>query len=181
MGWSVDGLMKANEVSTSASFDNRTSVRGGTRTAQVNSYVQDFKGIGELGTYSVVGIRGDGARLAADNIVAKCDEVMKEIDGIEIDQSVLDSAFKGEDLQAAFRNYVNSVKLYCEAAVSDIKAFADKIYEVAEQWKASQATYATNVVGESATSSFADGTTDFYKTTKASAASAGPTVPGEAS
>ena len=176
MSWANTQYTRADEISTTNSSDQRTNTRQGTRSEQFgNNIVSDFTGThSALANYSVVGINATKANKAADDMVTASGKVMDKIAEIEVDTTTLDGAFKGDEVQRAFKNYIDKVKLYCEATISDINAFADKLYEVGEVWKKGSEAFATNSIDEAASASFSNGTTDFYQNQKASGASAAP-------
>lgn len=162
MAWTVTNE-QANTLDVKSSRDTRTGTRSGTREKSSGSNTYDS------GSYDVVGINGTKAKAAGDNITASCDAINAEVDKIVMNAEKLNDAVKGSELQESLKTYLTSVKSYMKAVISDVKAFADKLYEVSDAWQKSQKTFA-GAVDTSKENSFGSTVSDQYKTTQSKTA-----------
>ena len=92
----------------------------GTYTRAVTPELANFN----ISDYSIVGMNATKAKEVAAKINASVDKnLIPLVEQISTDAS---QAFKGEAAQAAFNDYVNTVKGYIGNLISDLKAFSDK-------------------------------------------------------
>ena len=164
--WQSTNTKSADEYSVMQSMDDRMTSREGTRDTSFAFLGRDY----DHAKYDVVGINGTNARSSAEFIVQSTKKVMDQIEGIKMNDALLNGAIKGQEVQTALTNYLDKVKAYCSAVVSDINAFADKLYEVSRVWEESQRSYASGTIDESANSSFSGSTTEAYRTKEAGGA-----------
>lgn len=116
-----------------------------------------------MGGYSIVGIdatKVDGMR---GQIRTSVQAIQDYLEGIEATADSA-SAFRSEEITAAVQGYINSVKEYSKALVSDLLAFSDKLQDVKEAWEASSRSFASDSI-DTNTSSMSDATT-YYTETK---------------
>lgn len=74
-----------------------------------------------------------------------------------------DKAFRSEDIQVAVREYIEKVKEYCNALISDLNAFNDKLQVVKEAWEKSSQSFASDQITADRNSSFSDNTTQYQE------------------
>lgn len=74
-----------------------------------------------------------------------------------------DRAFRSEDIQTAVREYIEKVKEYCNALISDLNAFNDKLQVVREAWEKSSQSFASDQITADKNSSFSDNTTQYQE------------------
>ena len=167
----------ADQYSVTEDAEARTGTRSGSRSFSEGTSLFGRVGLADVNydkaQYSVVGINATQAKAAADRMVTSTKALMDKIKSINVDATKLDNAVKGNEVQQAIKDYIEKVKQYCAAVVSDINAFADKLYEVSRVWEESQKTFATGSINESANSSFSGSTTEEYRTKEASASVSG--------
>lgn len=110
-----------------------------------------------MGGYSIVGIdatKVDGMR---NQIRTSVTAVQNYLDGIDATVDAA-AAFRSEEIVTAVQGYVNSVKEYSKALISDLLAFSDKLQDVKEAWEASSQSFASDSI-DTNTSSMSDATT----------------------
>lgn len=111
----------------------------GTYTRAVTPELANFN----ISDYSIVGMNATKAKEVAAKINATVDKnLIPLVEQISTDAS---QAFKGEAAQAAFNDYVNTVKTYIGNLISDLKAFSDKIYEVGDLYASSDKSLASKI------------------------------------
>lgn len=74
-----------------------------------------------------------------------------------------DKAFRSDDIQAAVKEYIEKVKEYCNALISDLNAFNDKLQVVREAWEKSSQSFASDQITADKNSSFSDNTTQYQE------------------
>ena len=98
-----------------------------------------------------------------EQIRSSIQSIQAHLDGIE-SQTNSANAFRSEEIKVAVEKYVDSVKEYSKALISDLLAFSDKLQEVREAWEQSTQSFASDSINSSVTG-MADATT-FYTETK---------------
>ncbi len=136
--------------------------RAATRTAADGGGI--LGSLGSLfggGGLDVVGINAakvptmrEAIRTSVSNLQAKIGEIDANADA--------SGAYKSEEIQQAVVSYVESVKSYCSALISDLLAFSDKLADVENAWKTSSANFAGNI--SSSTSGLSDNSTVYTET-----------------
>ena len=144
MSWDMTNL-KADEINTNKTRNDRVSTRSKKRGESTQKSYSPKN-------YDVIGIHGAKARGAAEMIVGSCDAINQKVEGILVNADILNKAVVGDDLQTAIKEYVETVKDYFQAVISDVKLFADKLYEVAKKWEDAQAKFAGNINNDKGTS-----------------------------
>lgn len=74
-----------------------------------------------------------------------------------------DKAFRSDDIQTAVKEYIEKVKEYCNALISDLNAFNDKLQVVREAWEKSSQSFASDQITADKNSSFSDNTTQYQE------------------
>lgn len=110
-----------------------------------------------MGGYSIVGIDATKVEPMREQIRTSVANIQGYLDGIEATANAA-NAFRSEEIVAAVQRYVDSVKEYSKALVSDLLAFSDKLKDVQEAWEASSQTFASDSINTTATS-MSDATT----------------------
>lgn len=121
--------------------------------------VSEFMGRGGYDS-SVVGINVSEVENIIAVIQRYCDDLKAYIDGLDPTADALGAFQAGEEktsspFYANLENYMNDVKLYCSNLISNLLAFADKLADVRNQWKAFTESAAANI--GSAAGSYATG------------------------
>ena len=156
---------QATAIDTSAATVATTSAREATRSASSvggggNSFFANFFGGG--GGFSIVGIDANRVPEMREQIRNSVNAIQTHLDGIEA-QTNSSNAFRSEEVKQAVENYVNSVKDYCKALISDLLAFSDKLQEVREAWERSTQNFASDSINASNES--LAGAATYYKET----------------
>lgn len=162
-----DATTEKSAFAASASFDTRVASRDATRQGGLNR-LEEY-GSKALGAIDLVGMNAPKAREAADNMVSELNNTMKMIEGLTVDQSILDGAVKSDEVQKALKNYIDKEKSLLSAIVSDLKGLCDKLYEISKAWEKSTDSFGQNTISGAATSNFSDVTTGYttqYTSTK---------------
>jgi len=154
-----DASTEKSAFAASASFDTRVASREATRQGGMNP-------LGEFSTRSManldlVGMNAPKAREAADNMVSELNNTMKMIEGLTVDQGVLDGAIKSDEVQKALKDYIDKEKSLLSAIVSDLKGLCDKLYEISKAWEKSTDSFGQSTISGAATSNFSDVTTGY--------------------
>lgn len=121
-------------------FSSREDSRNATREGR--SYSNAAASFMQNSNYSSLGINGAGARDAADKITRDITNLQEYITSLSVDQSTINEAFQGSDLEASLEAYLSETRKYLSAVVSDLKQLTDKLYTVAdayEQWQKEKA------------------------------------------
>ena len=154
-----DATTEKSTFAASSSFDTRISSREATREGGMGLPTEI--GIAGLGYLDLVGMNAPKAREAADNMVGELNKTMKMIEGLTVDQSVLDGAIKSDEVQKALKDYIDKEKRLLSAIVSDLKGLCDKLYEISKAWEKSTDSFGQNTISGAATSNFSDVTTGY--------------------
>ena len=154
-----DASTEKSTFAASNSFDTRIASREATREAGMGMLKEtSIRGMDYL---DLVGMNAPKAREAADNMVAELNKTMKMIEGLTVDQGVLDGAIKSDEVQKALKNYIDKEKSLLSAIVSDLKGLCDKLYEISKAWEKSTDSFGQNTIAGAATSNFSDVTTGY--------------------
>lgn len=153
-----DATTEKSTFAASSSFDTRISSREATREGGKGIPTIGFAGLSYL---DLVGMNAPKAREAADNMVGELNKTMKMIEGLTVDQSVLDGAIKSDEVQKALKDYIDKEKSLLSAIVSDLKGLCDKLYEISKAWEKSTDSFGQNTISGAATSNFSDVTTGY--------------------
>lgn len=113
--------------------------------------------------FSIVGIDANRVPEMREQIRSSVQAIQNHLDGIE-SQTNSSNAFRSEEIKAAVEKYVDAVKEYSKALISDLLAFSDKLQEVREAWEQSTQNFAADSVNSSVTG-MSDSTT-YYTETK---------------
>lgn len=147
------------QLAARTAMDNRTSTRSASNAGGGGFWSGLFGG----GGFSIVGIDANRVPEMREQIRSSIQSIQAHLDGIE-SQTNSANAFRSEDIKAAVEKYVDSVKEYSKALISDLLAFSDKLQEVREAWEQSTQNFASDSINSSVTG-MADATT-FYTETK---------------
>ena len=147
-----EATTQATAIDTSAATVATTSAREATRSAS---------SVGG-GGFSIVGIDANRVPEMREQIRNSVNAIQTHLDGIEA-QTNSSNAFRSEEVKQAVENYVNSVKDYCKALISDLLAFSDKLQEVREAWERSTQNFASDSINASNES--LAGAATYYKET----------------
>ncbi len=128
--------------------DGRQSARSGLSKAGAAG--NELFGSGALGAfggivqYKVVGINANGIEDIRSEITNYVTRIQKYLSQIG-ENALTSNAFRGEEAEAAVKNYIEVVKTYCSNLTSQLYAFDDKLVEVKQKWDAAQKNMGTNV------------------------------------
>ncbi len=142
-------------------IDTRSSTRSAS-SASGGYNPGGFLGWGRS-EFSIVGIDANKVPEMREQIRSSVQSIQSHLDGIEA-QTNSTNAFRSEEIKVAVEKYVESVKEYSKALISDLLAFSDKLQEVREAWEKSTQSFASDSVNSSATG-MSDATT-YYTETK---------------
>ena len=156
MAW--EATTQASEFDASQASETRMGERSATRDLGSGGGIFGF--FSGLGQDSVVGINANKIPEMRDAIRNEVNNIQSYLDGIETTASSA-SAFKSEEITNSVRNYLDKVKAYAQALVSDLLAFSDKLQEVYDAWLLSSQNFASDSVDTSAQQNFA-GNTERY-------------------
>lgn len=120
--------------------DNYVTRRAETR----NASREGFAGYNTGNYYNVVGINAQKVGLMRIKIREYVEAIYNHLDKIDAETDA-NIAYKGEDVQAAVKNYINSLKTYCKKLTSDLLAFSDKLGDVEDAWIKYQKQTAENI------------------------------------
>ena len=126
--------------------------RSDTRTKQTDQF-------NWTGSVTVVGINAQKIPAMIEAINTYVNKVKNHLDGIKPTADA-NGAYKGEEVQKAVENYVNKVKEYCFNLTSQLRAFNDKLSDIASAYDKNKRKLAENINAD--TGSYAAGTE--YKT-----------------
>lgn len=147
-----------------AAMDARSQTRSG---ANVNSSYgsKNFLGFNYGGTtaqsssgYSIVGIDANKVGDMRNQIKESVTNIQNYLDGIQPEGVMTNNAFKSEEIVAAVKDYIDTVKEYSKALISDLIAFSDKLQDVQDAWQTSTQNYASDSI-TAAKASMSDATT----------------------
>lgn len=190
MAWNATteaSTLDAASFSTTA-MGNRNSSRSGA--AITSNYGAGWEGpfsynsgstAQEFGGYSIVGISVARVPIMRQKIESEVERIQNYLNGIgqntegdngtnvvlgttqDASGNIVDAtiAIKSPDMVKAINGYIESVKTYAKALLSNLLAFADKLQEVRNVWESSTQNFATSTIGSS-TTSMADNST-FYQ------------------
>ena len=148
--------MNFNVVSKTSSFDvnkaytdiynNRASNQDTTRV--------DSPSRGLFGD-DVIGLNASKIPEMKSAIMDMCNAIDAKLNELETDIDS-NSAYRGEGIDAALKNYLGRVAEYCSNLTSTLRAFNDKLTDVKNQWDAATGSMESQI--GSTSGSFATGT-----------------------
>jgi hypothetical protein len=159
MAW--EATTQGSEFDAQSSSNTRMGSREGTRDISGGGVGAWLSGLGQD---SVVGINANKIPEMRETIRQEVADIQAYLDGIETTASS-DGAFKSDEIKASVKNYLDKVKEYSQALISDLLAFSDKLQDVYDAWLASSQRFATDSVDTSANANFA-GVTEKYTEVK---------------
>ena len=148
------------QAAAHTAMDSRNSTRSASNASSGGGF---FSGLFGGGGFSIVGIDANRVPEMREQIRSSIQSIQAHLDGIE-SQTNSANAFRSEEIKVAVEKYVDSVKEYSKALISDLLAFSDKLQEVREAWEQSTQSFASDSINSSVTG-MADATT-FYTETK---------------
>ncbi len=155
------------QIDVNAAANAAMEGRGATRAAAASGgglggVVQDI-GQAVGATYSVVGINAAKVPEMREQIRTSVTNIQNHLDSIEA-AAESNEAYKSAngEIRDAVVQYVESVKTYCKALVSNLLAFSDKLAEVEQAWQSSTSAMAGSV--SSSTSGLSDNSTFYTET-----------------
>ncbi len=110
----------------------------------------------------IVGINAEKVPEMQNQIRDSVSVLQNKIDAINAaaDQS---KAFRSDDVQTAVKEYIEKVKAYCGALISDLLSFNDKLQVVRNAWMSSSRNFAENQVKADGNQSFSDNTAQYQE------------------
>lgn len=130
-----------------SSFDAKSYAKTAS-DARDQSRSGSRKTIGGIGNMNVVGINASKVPDMREQIRQSVAALQAEIDGIGKDLSS-DSAYRSSVIKPEVDKYIEQVKAYCKALVSDLLAFSDKLKDVQDAWEKSTANLASGSISTS--------------------------------
>lgn len=138
-------------------------------TKRIDSRGERGKATGGEKFGSIIGSNNDIVGINATKVPEMQSQIRDSVSVLqnkinEIDAAAeQDKAFRSEDIQAAVKEYIEKVKEYCNALISDLNAFNDKLQVVREAWEKSSQSFATDQITADKNSSFSDNTTQYQE------------------
>ncbi len=149
------------QAAARTAMDTRGSTRSASNAGGGGGFFSGLFGGGN--SFSIVGIDANRVPEMREQIRTSVQAIQAHLDGIEA-QTNSASAFRSEDIKGAIEKYVDSVKEYSKALISDLLAFSDKLQEVREAWEQSTQSFASDSVNASVGGM--NDATSFYTETK---------------
>lgn len=155
-----EGTTQGTSIDTQAAATVNMEARNSTRSGASYGDIRDFAGpvgqflydagsfLGIIKDYSIVGIDATKVPQMRQQIRDSVTALQTHLDGIEA-QANSSNAFRSEEIKTAVENYVDAIKDYCKALISDLLAFSDKLQEVREAWEQSTQNFASDSIGSS--------------------------------
>lgn len=134
--------------------DSQIDQREGLRNA-ASSYKTSSGGGFFGGGYSLVGMDVSKVPAVINKMDAYIKAIEQHLDGIQADASP-NGAYKGEEVQAAVRKYIEKVQNYCVNLCSQLRAFEDRLKAAQEAWETATKNIAESV--NTSNGSFSEGT-----------------------
>ena len=106
--------------------------------------------IGGVGNMNVVGINASKVPEMREQIRTSVSNLQSKIDAIGTDLSS-DKAYRSSVIKPEVDAYIEAVKTYCKALISDLLAFSDKLKDVQDAWEASTSAIASESINSSTT------------------------------
>lgn len=180
MGWAAE-TQTASEIDAVSYSTNAINTRSASRSsASINSdygagFLTSGKTAESFGGYSVVGIKVENIPAMKAKIEEEVERIQTYLNGIGVNTEGAEGtnislgaaqgaggdegnpvdatiAIKSPAMVKAINGYIESVKKYAKALLSNLLAFADKLEEVSRVWKQSTENFATNEINSSSTS-----------------------------
>lgn len=133
--WETQGTNSSFETKpySAAAIDGRSAERAGSNMT-----------IGGLGNMNVVGINAARVPEVRQQINDSVTNLKNIIDKIG-QNAESNTAYKSEAIKPQVDAYIDSVKAYCKALISNLLAFSDKLKDVEEAWTKSMESMSSTV------------------------------------
>ena len=145
---SWDTKISKSTMDASSSLNNlvsgRSSARSGVSDAAAAGSQLFGGGWFSINNYSVVGINANGIENIRTQITNYVQRIQKYLSQIG-ENATTSSAFRGEEAEAAVKQYIETVKTYCSNLTSQLYAFDDKLVEVKQKWDEAQKNMGSNI------------------------------------